>query len=192
MLIRLRLVKTIFENYLSGILKEKLSEVATIEEVEQVLVPENGTIIFCLKDGRQIKKSWQNKDTLNELYNTEKFDAEVSKLIEEKDKIENNAKELVMKNAQIALDQDTYNAEYNKFSVAFENIKQKVSELEKQKSIQISKKYQAESFLKKINQTENFLEEFNEELWLSLVKVIRVGSDGTRTLVFKNGVEVKI
>jgi len=44
-----------------GIPKEKLPEVATIEEVEQILVPENGTIIFCLKNGRQIKKSWQNK-----------------------------------------------------------------------------------------------------------------------------------
>ena len=74
----------------------------------------------------------------------------------------------------------------------FENIKQKILELEKQKSVQISKKYQAEAFLKKIDKTENFLEEFNEELWFSLVKVVRVGSDGIQTIVFKNGVEVKI
>jgi len=97
-----------------------------------------------------------------------------------------------MRNAQIALDQDTYNAEYNKFSEKFENIKQKVLELEKQKSVQISKKYQVEAFLKKIDKTENFLDEFNEELWFSLVKVVRVESDGIRTLVFKNGLEVKI
>ena len=43
------------------ILTEKLSDVATTEEVEQILVPENGTIIFYLKNGQQIKKMWQNK-----------------------------------------------------------------------------------------------------------------------------------
>ena len=43
------------------ILKEKLSEIGEISEIEQIIVPENGTIIFCLKNGQQIKKLWQNK-----------------------------------------------------------------------------------------------------------------------------------
>ncbi len=37
-----------------NILKEKLLEVAKISEIEQIIVPNHGTIIFCLKDGRQV------------------------------------------------------------------------------------------------------------------------------------------
>lgn len=43
------------------ILKNKLSEVGKISEIKQILVPENGTIIFCLKNGQQNIKTWQNK-----------------------------------------------------------------------------------------------------------------------------------
>ena len=29
--------------------------------VKQILVPEQGTIIFCLKNGEEIKTTWQNR-----------------------------------------------------------------------------------------------------------------------------------
>ena len=42
------------------ILKSKLSEIGPISELEQIIVPKFGTIIFCLKNGKKIKKKWQN------------------------------------------------------------------------------------------------------------------------------------
>lgn len=110
----------------------------------------------------------------------------------EKEKIEENVKKLVFKNATTILNQDDYNVQYNKFSEKFENIKQKVSDLEKQKAVQATKLCQVEAFLKKIDKTENFLGEFDEELWFSLVKNIVINADGTIAVVFKNGAEIKI
>lgn len=89
------------------------------------------------------------REILNELYDTYEIDLKISELIEEKNKIENDAKKLVMKNAQTAIDQNTYNNEYNKFLVKFEDIKQEILEFENQKSIQITKRCQTETFLKK-------------------------------------------
>ena len=88
------------------------------------------------------------------------------------------------------LDQDVYNKEFNKFSEKFENVKQKVLELEKQKAAQITKRCQIETFLKKISKTETFLEEFDEELWFAFVKHIKIGNNGSTTVIFKNGTEI--
>ncbi|MDR1627639.1 MAG: recombinase zinc beta ribbon domain-containing protein [Oscillospiraceae bacterium] len=129
---------------------------------------------------------------LEKFCDTSEFNDKIEKLINEKDEIEKCAKELVLKNAKTPLDQDVYNEEYNKFLAKFENIKQKILDLEKQKAGQILKKCQAEAFLKKISKTENFLKEFNEELWFTLVKNITVKSNGASTVVFKNGKEVEV
>jgi len=44
-----------------NILKEKLQEIAKLSEIKQILVPEQGTLLFCSKNGAQIKTTWQNK-----------------------------------------------------------------------------------------------------------------------------------
>ncbi|MCL2311795.1 MAG: zinc ribbon domain-containing protein [Firmicutes bacterium] len=129
---------------------------------------------------------------LYELYDTSEIDLKISKLLNEKDSVENDAKKLVMKNANTLLDQGVYNDEYNKFVAKFEKIKQKILELEKQKASQITNRCQTERFLKKIAQTDKFLDEFDEELWFSLVKNIEIGQDGTAIVVFKNGAEIEI
>ncbi|MDR1627176.1 MAG: hypothetical protein LBR79_00175 [Oscillospiraceae bacterium] len=132
------------------------------------------------------------KAVLEELCNISKFDNKIKKLISEKDEIEKNAKNLVLENAKTPLVQDIYNEEYNKFLAKFENIKQKILDLEKQKAGQISKQCQVEAFLKKISKTENFLKEFNEALWFALVKNIRIGKSDKAIVVFKNGKEVEV
>jgi len=129
---------------------------------------------------------------INELYDTSEIDLKIEKLLIEKEKIEANVKKLVLKNATTILNQDDYNIEYNKFSEKFESLKQKISDLEKQKAVQATKLSQVETFLKKIDKTETFLDEFDEELWFSLVKNITVNANGTAVVVFKNGAEIKI
>ncbi len=51
---------------------------------------------------------------------------------------------------------------------------------------------QVEAFLKKIDKTETFLDEFDEELWFSLIRNITVNADGTAVVIFKNSAEIKI
>jgi hypothetical protein len=85
-----------------------------------------------------------------------------------------------------------YDNEFNKFSEKFENMKQEILKLEKQRAVQITKRCQTETFLKKVNENDKFLTEFSEELWFSLVKNITVKSDGKAIVMFKNGKEIII
>lgn len=43
------------------ILKKLVSETAKTPEIERILVPKQGTIIFCLKNGEKVIKTWKNK-----------------------------------------------------------------------------------------------------------------------------------
>ena len=129
---------------------------------------------------------------LDELYDTSKIDLKISELMSEKHKIEKSAQDLVLRNAQTLLNQNTYNDKYSTFSSKFVDINQRIMDLEKQKIMKDTKRCQMERFLEDINKANDLINEFDEQLWFSLVKFVKIGVNGDAGVIFKNGHEIKL
>ncbi|GHV24222.1 hypothetical protein FACS189465_1090 [Clostridia bacterium] len=158
-------------------LKEKQIKQIFVDAFNKLMADKSAVIADC-------------NAVLNEICDTSKFDDKIQKLTAEKNKIENEVQLLVAENASTAQKQEIYNEKRNIKVAEFQKLEQKILDLECQKAKQTTKQCQIEKFLKKVDECDNFLTEFDEELWFSLVKNITVKTDNTVIVAFKNDVEI--
>jgi hypothetical protein len=160
-------------------LKEEQIKEIFVTAFNELMKDKSGVIAEC-------------KAILSEFYDIKFLDEKLQKLIAQKSKIENELYESAMKNATIVQSQEAYNQERSGKVEEFKKLEKKISDLECQKAAQIVKQTQIEKFLKKISETNEFLSEFSEELWVSLLKNIIINSSGEAVVTFKNEKQIVV
>lgn len=107
-------------------------------------------------------------------------------LLEEIDVVTELTKRCIAENSQTAQNQEEYAARYNGFVERYEKAKTRVEEL---RSIKIARQAQADAigaFMFEVQELDT-LSEFDEKLWLTVIDMVTVHTDGRMTFKFQGG-----
>ena len=99
---------------------------------------------------------------------------------------------LTQKNATSEEDQNTYLRQYNEYVERYQTIKERLLQLNTERSARIARSVAFEDFLNSLRSMENAPVEFDESMWRLLVEKVVVKKDGFLKFVFTNGMEVVI
>ena len=89
------------------------------------------------------------------------------------------------------MNQAEYETEYQKRSEGYQKIADELSKLEKEKTLLINKKEEAQNALNILRENKEPLTEFDEAIFFSLVENIVVKSKDTLVFNFKDGTEIE-
>lgn len=111
---------------------------------------------------------------------------------EELEVVINLTQKYVDKNATSEEDQNTYLRQYNEYVERYQAIKERLLQLNTERSARIARSVAFEDFLNSLRSMENAPVEFDESMWRLLVEKVVVKKDGFLKFVFTNGMEVVI
>ncbi len=94
---------------------------------------------------------------------------------------------LVNENARVVQNQDDYQSRYNEMVVMYESLKVKIDEVEKKISDILTRREVLGHFIKTLREQREFITEFDEKLWGSLLECIEVEGSGVVKFKFKSG-----
>ena len=98
----------------------------------------------------------------------------------------------VEENVRAALDQNEYNARYNALITRYEAAAARLAEIEAERVERRRKRANIKQFLKVLKKQENFVAEFDEELWYITVDHVEVHTDMRLSFTFRDGAAVDI
>jgi DNA invertase Pin-like site-specific DNA recombinase len=124
--------------------------------------------------------------------NTTKINDEISKIEIEIQNITHLIESMIEKNAGTAQNQEEYKRNYEIQVKKYEDLKEKLENLENQKLEKKAEKRQIEEFLKNLEDKEEPVTEFDEELWFAMAEGIMVKSKDEAVVKFKNWREIEI
>jgi len=113
-----------------------------------------------------------------------KFQTEIDVLLE-------LLRKSVDENARTAINQADYEKSHNALLDRFEATKSIKAEVEEKLKERLAKGEEIRSFMKKLEESEKSLTDFDEELWNAVVVRVAVGDGGVVRFEFKNGQEVE-
>jgi hypothetical protein len=131
-------------------------------------------------------------EVLAELTDTSALDAEAAALAQEGEVIAELNRKAVEENARQALDQDDYNARRDARVARFDEIKARQAEIGAELQQRRMKRANITRFLQTLSQQENFVDEFDEELWYLTVDRVEVFEGGRLRVVFRDGGAVDV
>lgn len=99
-------------------------------------------------------------------------------------------KKAVQENARVPLDQESYKAKESGMVERYNKASHRLAEVTKEIAEPNANRSELQSFLKQLDKRDTLLTEFDESLWLGLVHLMRVDSDGGFTFVLKDCSEV--
>ena len=158
-------------------LKEDLIKCLFLETVNEVIENREEILDEC----RRLRETYTKRSAL---------DDRIDDLEKECELISGMIRELVEKNARVALKQDTFMEKYDSCIKTYE---EKSAQLEalKQKKEDIEKKADAISaFMFELRERKNFVEQFSSDLWTTMIETVTVYHDGRMVFRFKNGKEI--
>jgi DNA invertase Pin-like site-specific DNA recombinase len=100
--------------------------------------------------------------------------------------------QLTAKNASTVMDQEIYQARYEKLSDRYRDIEARISALNQSMQDRLYRKTKTDLFLKGLKKQEGVVTEFTETLWHSLADHAVVNSKEDVRFIFKNGMEIKV
>ena len=106
--------------------------------------------------------------------------------------ITDKLRKMVEENASIAQSQEEYLKKYDKLKAIFDKEVNKLEELRKQKTDQISKKKAMQSYLATFTTAPEYLTEWNESVFHAFIEFVVIHQNKEAEFVFKNGHKIRV
>lgn len=129
---------------------------------------------------------------LEALGDTTELDAQAEKLQCEIAVIAEHIRQYVEENAHEAIDQDSYQQQYENQAEKYETLKAKLDEIDTEKSNRITMCENIQRFIETLAQNEKVLPEFNENVWFATVDKVVVYNGSNLIFHFKDGSMIDI
>ena len=141
-----------------------------------------------------------NRDEIMEAYeeviaaltDTADLDAEQETLENESEVVLGLIQKIISENAQTAMDQEEYNRRYDAYSERFEAARKRLAEIAELRQERNAKKTRIRLFMENMNNHQELVQSFDEELWYSTVDYVTVYEDKRLVFTFRDGRQVEI
>ena len=144
---------------------------------------------LTMKDKKRIIQDSQ--EVIDFLMNTTKLDIDIENLNDELIVISELLNKLIKENSKSSMTQDEYNKKFAELTNRYERTQEKHNELIKARD---NKKVQAlnlKAFISNLKRVDDKLSEWNEPVWMLLVKSAMVHKDRSITFKLNNGNEIR-
>ena len=98
----------------------------------------------------------------------------------------------IQENATSPQNQEEYLERYNGLVEKYESIVEKIKDLETQQELRKGRAEGFERFIRMFETIKGSLVEFDDNVWLQSIDVVRVRSDGQMIFVFQGGTEIEV
>lgn len=120
-----------------------------------------------------------------------KIDAELVELERELEIVEELSRKAINENAREAIDQSEWVKRNGVYLKRHDEATKRILELDALKKERVGKSKTLEMFIRGLEQNQQVLTEFDEELWSAVIASVAVGIDGKLTFCFKDGTEIE-
>lgn len=98
----------------------------------------------------------------------------------------------VKENASTRLSQESYDQKYNSLVKRFEKADKRLTEVTQERDERINRERELRIFISELAEKPLVIEEWDEELWVSILEAATVHKDGRITFLFKNGTSIEV
>jgi site-specific DNA recombinase len=144
---------------------------------------------LTMKDKKRIIQD--SIEMIEMLTDTTQIDQEIDNLNEELLVISELLNKLIRENSKSGLTQDDYNKKYGEIMNRYERTKEKHEDLIKSRNAKKSQATSLKSFITNLKKADDRLSEWNEHIWLMLVKNAIVHRDKSITFKLNNGNKIR-
>jgi len=120
------------------------------------------------------------------------IDAELHTLNQELEVISEMTHKCIQNNATTAQDQEEYLKHYNTLVEKYDAVAAKVTELETKRDLRKGRAENFKMFIRMFQKIQGTLSEFDNDIWLQSIDVVKVKNDGCITFVFHGGTEIEV
>lgn len=120
------------------------------------------------------------------------LNAEIDKLNEEIEEVTKTVNRFVKENASTRLSQESYDQKYNFLVKRYEKADKRLTEVTQERDEQINRERELRIFISELAEKPLVIEEWDEELWVSILEAATVHKDGRITFLFKNGTSIEV
>jgi len=121
-----------------------------------------------------------------------KIDEEIEQLNQEINEIAKLSRMAINQNAKVAINQDQWSYQHQKYLERNKKASEKILELEKVKRERANRNYFLKKYIDDLQSVEGLLQEFDENIWQSVVEKVVVMEDGELEFWFKYGENIII
>ena len=144
---------------------------------------------LTMKDKKRIIQD--STEMIEMLTNTKELDQEIENLNDELLVILELLNKLIKENSKSGMTQDDYKKKYGELMNRYELTKEKHEDLIKSKSAKKTQAFNLKSFIANLKRVDNRLPEWNENIWMLLVKSAVVHRDKSITFNLNDGNEIR-
>lgn len=98
---------------------------------------------------------------------------------------------LIAMNAAKAMDQDEYNRQFAEYEARYNEIRQRIADVESEQHQRIAKRGKLTEYLDALKE-QGVISRFNETLWYGTVEQARVNDKGNLRFIFRDGQEITV
>ena len=137
----------------------------------------------------EVKK--KSRKMMDMVCNTDDLDKELGDKVAELNIIAEQMQTAIAENSRMALDQNEYERRYADLTERYNAIKADYDKISEQIESKKAQRELFKSFIRALEKQGALVEEFDEELWSSLVQEVVVKSKDDILFIFKNGFKIK-
>lgn len=120
------------------------------------------------------------------------LNAEIDNLNEEIEEVTETVNRFVKENASTRLSQESYDQKYKSLVKRFEKADKRLSEVKQERNERINREWKLRIFISELSEKPLVIEEWDGELWVSVLETAMVHKDGRITFLFKNGTSIEV
>ncbi|WP_243404801.1 zinc ribbon domain-containing protein [Thermobrachium celere] len=143
-----------------------------------------------INNKEEILKGYE--EVIKDLNDTSALDDKINELDKESGEVSEMINRCIRDNATKAQNQEEYIKKYNDLVERYEDIKKAIAHVENERFERLVKKDRIEGFMKVLKIMNELIDEFDGELWNTIVEAVKVYAGGKVVFVFKDGMEVEV
>lgn len=144
---------------------------------------------LTMKDKKRIIQD--TSEVIELLTDTTQLDHDIERINDDLIVIAELVNRLVKENFKTSISLDEFDKKYEELTSRYERTKEKQEELIKTRSNKLAQALKMKAFLSNLNQVDDELSDWNENLWILLVKSAVMHRDESITFKLNNGKEIK-
>ena len=157
----------------------------TDEEIKAVFLAAYNKLLICKETVIQ-----ECRTVISDLTDTTELTAGYDRLLHETTMFSEMLNQCIYENARVALDQEEYQKRYEELTQRYEAARSQLEIVDEAIKTKQAKRADLEIFLKNLQET-SVIQEFDDNLWHSLVEFITVYNADDIRVTFKNGIEIQ-
>lgn len=119
------------------------------------------------------------------------IDAELEGLLQDIEVVTELTQRCIQENAHNAQSQEEYTERYNSYVARYDAAKDRTDDLQREKKERQAKADAMGAFMFSLSESKNIITEFDEGLWLAVVRKVTAFHDGRLVFTFQNGTEIE-